>query len=60
MGDPSNPSPRGPRLIEAHVRNFDPNTLTATERLYAAVGRDLGRKLVFALVQGGVRSSRAA
>jgi hypothetical protein len=60
VGDPPNSSSRGPRLIEAHVRSLDPNALTATERLYAKVGRDLGKKLVFALVQGGDRSTRAA
>ncbi|MBV8258657.1 MAG: hypothetical protein JOZ56_10480 [Actinobacteria bacterium] len=60
MGEPLHSSSRGPALLELHVRSFDPYALTATERLYAKIGRDLGRKLVFALVQGGVRGSRAA
>jgi hypothetical protein len=60
MGEPRQPSSRGSRLLEAHVRSLDPTALTATERLYAKIGRDLGRKLVFALVQGGIRTSRAA
>jgi hypothetical protein len=60
MGDPAQSSSRGPGLLAAHVRSLDPNTLTATERLYAKVGRELGRKLVFALVRGGGRASRAA
>ena len=60
MGDPPQSSSRGPGLLAAHIRSLDSNALTATERLYAKVGRDLGRKLVFALVQAGVRASRAA
>jgi hypothetical protein len=60
MGDLSKPSPRGLALLEAHVRSLDPTALTAAERLYAKVGRDLGRKLVFALAPGGARSTHAA
>lgn len=62
MGEPPpKPPSRGLRLLEAHLRSLDPNALTATERLYAEVGRDRGRMLVQALVRrGGARPSRAA
>ncbi len=61
MGDPPPTSPpRGSRLLEAHLRAYDPNALTATERLYAAVGRDLGQLLVSALAPRRRQSSRAA
>ena len=41
---------RGLRLLDAHLRSFDPGEPTARERLDAALGEPLARKLVFALL----------
>jgi hypothetical protein len=40
---------RGDQLLEAHIRSLDPGEATARERLAAAIGEPLARKLVFAL-----------
>ena len=40
---------RGPQLLEAHIRSFDPAEPTARERLEEALGEPLARKLIFAL-----------
>jgi hypothetical protein len=40
---------KGSQLLEAHIRSFDPGELSARERLEAAMGESLARKLVFAL-----------
>jgi hypothetical protein len=40
---------RGSQLLEAHIRSFDPGEPNAQERLEAAMGEALARKLVFAL-----------
>jgi hypothetical protein len=40
---------RGSQLLEAHIRSFDPGEPSARERLEAAMGKSLARKLVFAL-----------
>ena len=40
---------RGPQLLEAHIRSFDPGEPTAIERLVEAIGEPLARKLLFAL-----------
>jgi len=59
MNEQPQPTERGPRLLAAHLRSLDPDTPSAQERLEAALGEPLARKLVFALT-GGVRSRRAA
>lgn len=41
---------RGPQLLEAHMRSFDPGEPTARKRLEEALGEPLAHKLVFALV----------
>ena len=40
---------RGSQLLEIHLRSLDPAEPTARERLEAAMGESLARKLVFAL-----------
>jgi hypothetical protein len=40
---------RGLELLEAHIRSFDYDEPTVRERLEAAMGESLARKLVFAL-----------
>ncbi|HEY2354378.1 MAG TPA: hypothetical protein VGH79_05705 [Gaiellaceae bacterium] len=40
---------RGSQLLEAHIRNLDPDEPTVRERLEDAMGEALARKLVFAL-----------
>jgi len=42
-------SDRGPQLLEAHLKSLDPQEPTARERLEAAIGEPLARKLLFAL-----------
>ncbi len=49
------PRERGPRLLSAHLRSLDPTAATARERLEAALGPQLARKLVFALAGHGGR-----
>ena len=44
-------SERGPQLLEAHIRSFDPGEPSARERLVEALGELLARKLLFALRQ---------
>jgi hypothetical protein len=51
---------RGLDLLLAHVRSLDPDAPTARERLDAALGPELARKLVFALSAGAPRERRAA
>lgn len=40
---------RGARLLLAHLESLDPQATTARERLQEQLGRELTRKLVFAL-----------
>jgi hypothetical protein len=40
---------RGSQLLEAHIRSLDPGEPNVRERLEAAMGESLARKLVFAL-----------
>jgi hypothetical protein len=40
---------RGDQLLEAHIRSLDPGEATARERLAAAIGEPLARRLVCAL-----------
>jgi hypothetical protein len=42
-------NPQGERLLAAHLESLDPDAAPARERLDAALGADLARKLVFAL-----------
>ena len=46
------PHERGLALLVSHCANLDPDSPTARERLNEALGRDLARKLVFALSSG--------
>ena len=41
---------RGVQLLVAHLDSLDPKAVPARERLEAELGRDLTRKLLFALV----------
>jgi hypothetical protein len=50
---------RGPRLLAAHLRSLDPAAPTAQERLEAAMGAQLARRLLYALAPGQ-HSRRAA
>lgn len=47
------PHARGLALLVAHCASFDPDSLTARQRLDVALGPELARKLVFALAGGG-------
>jgi len=40
---------RGPLLLAAHLESLDPEAIPARERLEMLLGRELARKLVFAL-----------
>ena len=40
---------RGARLLVAHLESLDPHAIPARERLEIRLGRELARKLVFAL-----------
>jgi hypothetical protein len=51
---------RGLELLLVHVQSLDPDAPTARERLDAALGPELARKLVFALSAGAPRERRAA
>jgi hypothetical protein len=42
---------RGGRLLAAHLQSLDPEAVPARERLELQLGRELARKLVFALAQ---------
>jgi len=45
-------------LLAAHCRNLDPATPNARQRLDAALGPELARKLVFALSAHAPRETR--
>ena len=46
------PKQRGTSLLRAHLDNMEPERPTARERLDAALGPELARKLVVALCSG--------
>jgi hypothetical protein len=43
---------RGPQLLAAHLRSFDPTVATARERVEEALGPELAHTLVCALAPG--------
>jgi hypothetical protein len=47
------PHDRGLDLVAAHCASLDPESLSARDRLDAAIGPDLAQMLVFALSSGG-------
>ena len=49
---------RGVRLLARHLESFDPEAVSARERLEEELGPELARKLVFALAPR--RPARAA
>jgi hypothetical protein len=51
---------RGAPLLVAHLRSLDPQAAPARERLEARLGRELARKLVFALAPRGSDRREAA
>lgn len=53
------PTQRGQRLLVAHLRSLDPASPTARDRLEAALGPQLARKLLFALTPGQERRRAA-
>ena len=54
------PTDRGMSLLVAHCASFDPDAPTARDRLDAALGPELARKLVSALAAGATESERAS
>jgi hypothetical protein len=54
------PTERGDALLAAHCFSLDPDAPTARERLDAALGPDLARKLVFALAGTHIRDPATA
>jgi hypothetical protein len=53
------PTERGTALLVAHCASYDPDAPTARDRLEAALGPELARKLVFALAAGAQESDRS-
>jgi hypothetical protein len=53
------PTERGLALLVAHCASLDPDAATARERLDAALGPELARKLVFALSRGAESRERS-
>jgi hypothetical protein len=53
------PTERGTALLVAHCTSLDPDAPSARDRLEAALGPELARKLVFALAAGAHESERA-
>jgi hypothetical protein len=53
------PHKRGVTLVAAHCSALDPDAPTARERLDAALGDELARRLVFALAGGASGRRRA-
>ncbi|HEX3237829.1 MAG TPA: hypothetical protein VHQ99_05410 [Gaiellaceae bacterium] len=46
---------RGARLLALHLQSLDPKAVSARDRLKAALGEDLARKLLFALAPHSTR-----
>jgi hypothetical protein len=46
---------RGARLLALHLQSLDPKAVSARDRLEAALGDDLARKLLFALAPHSTR-----
>jgi hypothetical protein len=58
---PPSPGGRGIELLAVHCTGLDPDAPSARDRLDAALGAELARKLVFALSgAGSVRARFAA
>lgn len=49
------PTERGARLLAAHLDSLDPEAVSARERLELQLGRELTRKLLFALAPQAAR-----
>jgi hypothetical protein len=54
------PTERGTALLLAHCASLDPDAPTARERLDAALGPELARRLVTALAAGATDAERAS
>jgi hypothetical protein len=57
---PSSPRRRGLELLAAHCASLDPDAPSARERLDAALGAELAKKLVFALSRASGHTRCAA
>lgn len=57
---PQPPNADGLSLLAAHCRSLDPRVPSARERLEVAIGPELARMLVFALVPHAERCDRRA